>query len=339
MSYRFRVVAPMLLATSGLALSVTANARATDPSISDCLTANEASIKLREEHKLRDARAQLLICSATACPADIRNVCMQRVGKVNDAIPTVVFEVRDASDNELTSVNVTMDGLPLVSRLEGTAISLDPGEHVFGFEATGQPPVEKHLVIHEGEKDRRERVVVGAAAPSPAPPVTPPKSPLPSPAPPPATATPPSPVGDVASPAGGDESHASQSGADRSKSEAGAQGGPSRIPAYLMLGIGGAGFAVTAIFGVLALGNKSALDGACTSGKTNCPTNEQSDIDSMHVNSIVSDVGLGVGVVAAGIGAILLLAEKGPTDAPEKTGVVRFEPWVGGRALGLRGSF
>ncbi|MGO9836766.1 MAG: hypothetical protein ACLP1X_21430 [Polyangiaceae bacterium] len=170
MRHRLQASIAATLTSISVLLAAT-SARAADPTTSDCLTANEGSIKLRADHRLREARAQLLICAAASCPADIRNACTQRVGKVNDAIPTVVFEVKDANDNELTAVAVTIDGQPLVARLEGTAISLDPGEHVFGFEAAGQAKVEKRLVIHEGEKDRRERVVMGGAAVAPPAPV------------------------------------------------------------------------------------------------------------------------------------------------------------------------
>jgi hypothetical protein len=41
-------------------------ARAADPTIADCLTANNRSIDLRHDHKFRAARAQLLVCAASS---------------------------------------------------------------------------------------------------------------------------------------------------------------------------------------------------------------------------------------------------------------------------------
>ena len=113
-------------------------ARAADPTTADCLAATESSLALRNEHKLREARAQLLICSAASCPADMRDECTRRVGEVNAAIPTIVFAVKDAAGNDLVAVRVTMDGQPIAERLEGTALSIDPGAHTFTFETTGQ---------------------------------------------------------------------------------------------------------------------------------------------------------------------------------------------------------
>jgi hypothetical protein len=90
---------------------------------------------------------------------------------VNAAIPTVVFEAKDASGNDLVPVDVKMDGKLIAERLDGTALSIDPGEHAFTFASAGKTSVQKHFVIHEGEKNRRERIVfapasVAAIAPS-----------------------------------------------------------------------------------------------------------------------------------------------------------------------------
>jgi hypothetical protein len=151
-----------------LFLSVVANlgtARAADPTTADCLAASESSVALRNQHKLRDARAQLLTCSAATCPTDVRDECVRRVADVSAAMPTLVFEVKNTAGEDLVAVTVTMDGTLIASRLEGTALSIDPGAHSFTFETAGQPPVEKQFVIHEGEKDRRERVTLGAAPP------------------------------------------------------------------------------------------------------------------------------------------------------------------------------
>jgi hypothetical protein len=58
---------------------------------------------------------------------------------------------------------VTMDGGPLAERLEGIALSIDPGAHAFTFETAGQSAVRRNFVIREGDKERRERIVFGVA--------------------------------------------------------------------------------------------------------------------------------------------------------------------------------
>lgn len=149
-----------------------ANARAADPTTQDCLSANERSIALRRELKLRAARSELLVCAASSCPADVRRECTRRVEEVNRAIPTIVFEAEDASGADVSSVRVSMDGQPLAERLEGTAMSVDPGSHTFRFEAGGAPAVERDFVIHEGEKERHERIVIAISQPGVAPSAT-----------------------------------------------------------------------------------------------------------------------------------------------------------------------
>jgi hypothetical protein len=74
-------------------------------------------------------------------------------------------------------------------RCPADVLSLDPGVHVFVFEAKGLPPLTKQMVVREGEKDRRE--VVQLLSPTPAPGALSPSSSLtdrpvpPSPTPPP----------------------------------------------------------------------------------------------------------------------------------------------------------
>jgi hypothetical protein len=156
---------PLLFASGGSLWST--SALATDPTTADCLAASDASLKSGNEHKLRAERAELLICAAASCPADVRKECLRRVDEVNAAIPTVIFEAKDVAGNDLSAVTLTMDGQLLAERLEGTALSIDPGEHDFVFQTTGQERIERRFVIREGQKERRESIVFGAAQPQP----------------------------------------------------------------------------------------------------------------------------------------------------------------------------
>ncbi len=156
-----------LFIVAGLQLSA-GTARAAEPTTSDCLTAHGASLRLGDEHKLRADRAQLLTCAQASCPAEIRRACLRRVGDVNAALPSILFEVKDGSGNDLSAVKVTMDGELLAERLDGSALVIDPGDHRFVFETAGQPPLEKRFVIRESQKDRREPITLGPVA-SPAP--------------------------------------------------------------------------------------------------------------------------------------------------------------------------
>jgi hypothetical protein len=131
---------------------------AADPTMAECIRANEAAISLRGNDHLREAREQLLVCAARTCPGEIRAQCERLLVEVNASIPTIVFEAKDAAGGDLSAVRVSIDGKPLTDRLEGAAIPIDPGNHSFHFESPGLPPIDKSFVLHQGEKGRRERI-------------------------------------------------------------------------------------------------------------------------------------------------------------------------------------
>jgi len=145
-----------------LALVMLAASAEAAPNAGECAVAAEKSITLRKQHELRAARSELLVCAAASCPDMIREECARRVAEVNAAIPTVVFEARDDAGRDVSAVAVTMDGAKLTDRLDGTAIALEPGEHTFTFESADAPAVKRTFVVREGEKDRRERIVIAA---------------------------------------------------------------------------------------------------------------------------------------------------------------------------------
>ena len=53
------------------------------------------------------------------------------------AVPSIVFQVKDGAGNDVPGVKITMDGQPRDEHA-GSALTLDPGEHAFTFEAPGQ---------------------------------------------------------------------------------------------------------------------------------------------------------------------------------------------------------
>jgi hypothetical protein len=155
------------------------------PALADdaaCIAASEKALALRKQGKLHAAIGQLAVCAAAACPDEVKADCAQRVEAVRSEMPSLILAAKDGAGNDLSAATVTMDGAPLAGALDGQAITLDPGEHTFTFTVAGQPPLEKKLVLRQGEKDRHESVVLGPAVITTAPPLTPlsPPSPPPS---------------------------------------------------------------------------------------------------------------------------------------------------------------
>jgi hypothetical protein len=274
--------------------AVTAPAHATDPTTADCLAASESSLSLRGQHKLRAAREQLLVCAAASCPADVQVECARRVEEVNRAIPTIVFEAKDTEGTDLGSVRVEMDGQLLVERLEGTAISLDPGEHQFKFEAQGVPPLEKTLILREGEKGRHERVVFAPGAPKKdEPQVAPDKQGLEQPPP----SLPPSPS---------------------------TKGNGQRTIAFVVGGVGLAALGVGAVFGGLAASAKSDYEKHCGS-KIGVPSGFCDSAGVEGHDRAASRAALATGFLVGG-GALLATGAVLFFTAPKATAEVGVTP-------------
>jgi hypothetical protein len=145
------------------------------PTADQCASANEDAQPLRKGGKLRAAKEKLLVCVATSCPAPVRDDCTERLSELEKATPTIVFSVKDAAGADLTAVSVLSDDTMLADHLDGTALAVDPGKHVFTFKVTGGVSVQREWVVREGEKGRRESLVItssGASSAAPSPPAS-----------------------------------------------------------------------------------------------------------------------------------------------------------------------
>ena len=278
MEARVSLARVVLLALPLMAASSTASAAGgpAAPTKNECIDANESAQRLVQTGKLVDARRDLLVCVSASCPGPIRDDCTQKLAEVQARTPTIVFEVIDDADHDMSAVRVTIDGHPLVDRLDGSAVAVDLGEHQFVFEAAGMAPEKRTLVLHEAEKDRRERVILvraGAAAAATAPPA------------------------DAAQP---DNAAAPEAPAPAS------DGSTQRIVGLALGGVGAAGVIAGGVLGVLA---KTTYDGAlrseCSGKVSACNPQGISDGSTAHTEALVSTVGFIAGAALLAGGAYL----------------------------------
>ncbi|MBX3213841.1 MAG: hypothetical protein KF850_17510 [Labilithrix sp.] len=129
--------------------------------VQSCLSASENGQRARAAGKLREAREQFVVCGGDGCPAIVRRDCAQWNSELAQTLPTVVFGARDREGRDLFDVTVTMDGEPLVTKLDGKSITVDPGKHTFRFEADGFEPASETALIKEGERARAIDVTLG----------------------------------------------------------------------------------------------------------------------------------------------------------------------------------
>ncbi len=283
MRHRFHAHLSALAAASSILVS--GPAKAADPTTADCLAASDASLRSGNEHKLRAERSQLLVCAAASCPADIRRECIRRVDEVNAAIPTLIFAAEDADGRDLTAVKVTMDGELLAERLEGTALSIDPGQHDFVFETAGQPRLTGQYVIREGQKDRRESIKFGVGTTAESPRAA---SPLPLPA----------------APASEDDAN---------------QGlGTQRIVAIFAAGAGVVGVGVGGALGMLAVSKKNDAEKVCPG---QCADQNGVDLWSDAKSAGNTSTVLFIAGGAAIAGAVVLWLTGSPSAAASATQV------------------
>jgi hypothetical protein len=119
-----------------------------------CISASEQGQQLRDSGKYQAARDAFAQCARDACPALVRRDCTRWLADVTQLWPSVVFGAKDPSGNDLTAVTVTADGTQLTATLDGKPVQLDPGDHVFRFEAKGFHAVERTVLVRAGEKSR-----------------------------------------------------------------------------------------------------------------------------------------------------------------------------------------
>jgi hypothetical protein len=133
-----------------------------------CVTASEEAQQLRNAGKLSEARERLSVCNRAECPKVVQQDCAEWMREVLEMLPTVVPAAKDRSGRDLVDVTVSIDGKVVTSSLDGKALDLDPGVHVFRFETKNAPPVEEQVVVRQGEKNRMVTVTLDPAAEPPA---------------------------------------------------------------------------------------------------------------------------------------------------------------------------
>ncbi|MGH7270351.1 MAG: hypothetical protein ACREJ3_07950 [Polyangiaceae bacterium] len=299
-STRSRIVCAVV-ALSAVCVARAARAQAAaPPTKGECIDANEAAQRLRMSGELHAAKERLLLCVNTSCPGPVQADCMQRLTELKAAMPTIVFEAKDESDQDIADVHVSMDGKPFASVLDGTAIAVDPGEHTFVFEATGRQKIEKALVVSEGAKDRHEAVVLLSAEPPPAPAPLSPIAPAPTPA---------APVDEGSSPS---------------------DGNVERSVGLGLAGIGAVVMVAGAVFGILAkVTYDQALSSECAvSNPSACSQSGYDDGQSAHTEATVATIGFVAGGALLAGGLVLYVT------AP-KDNSLSIAPTLGSRSAGL----
>jgi hypothetical protein len=272
-------------------IALTSSLARAEPTKAQCITANTKAQSLRREGKLTEARQQLRMCGDPKCPALVSTDCAKRLDELESVQPTLVIDVKDAGGRDLSEVRVTVDGQPLLDRLDGSATPVDLGAHHFTFSVAGAAPVSEQLVIREGEKSRPLHVVLEGVGTKPAA----------AKAAPPARVTP-----------SGDNANAEAAASTVNE----APPRPQRTAGYVVTGIGAAGLAVGGVFGYLALSAKNRQTDNCSPSA--CPDRQTAATahDSAKTNGTISTIAFAAGAAVATVGIVLIATAKPAQEEP-----------------------
>jgi len=239
----------------------------------------------------------------------------REVDQISPKVCGVTITVQAAGGGEVPSAKVTLDEAAVNVASLGVRREIDPGGHVLRVTADGFKPAEVRFSVTDGGSinepvtlDKDPNAVVAPTTTATTASTTPTGAP-------PSSSTPPQP-----------EQPATKSH------------GGSALP-WVAFGVGGAGLAVGAVTGIIAMGKHSDLAKACTNGV--CGPDQQSSLDSYHSMGTISTIGFIVGGVGVAAGVVLLLAQpkaEASASAAPAAGLHVF-PVVGPGSLGAVGSF
>jgi hypothetical protein len=272
-----------------------------------CIQANTDAQSFRREGRLAEAREQLRFCISSNCPSLVSADCIKRLDELENAQPSVVFDVVDGNGRDLHDVKVTIDGRKLVDGLEGVAVNVDLGEHELVFTAPDRPQVTQKMVFRQGEKARVIRVTLRSA-------------------------------GDVQR--GGDAMPVGEQGTlaaspTPTQDDTKGAGSSRRTVGYVVGGVGLAGLAVAGIFGYRAIQAKNRQIENCES-TTSCRDRTQAADahEDAKIAGVVSTTAFVVGAATTALGIVLVLSGSSRSDGTEPKALT-LAPRFGKNATGI----
>ncbi len=109
---------------------------------------------MRLRGQLSVARERLALCAAQSCPKVISQDCASLLAELDKTLPSVVFEVSAQDGAKLEDARVLSNGGLVQQRLDGRAITFDPGSYRLRVEAAGYAPEERQITVFASEKER-----------------------------------------------------------------------------------------------------------------------------------------------------------------------------------------
>jgi hypothetical protein len=207
-----------------------------------------------------------------------------------------------------TATTVTVDGQPVSSALLDTERPSDPGEHV--IEATAQGFLKGTAKVTLGTGDKQSVTLKLESDPNYVPPA------------------PPSEPGAGATRGAGSFEANMLAGRDAGTS-GGSYSAPNRVPAYVVLAIGGSALVVGGLFGAVALKGKNDLENSCVHNQ--CSDAYDGQLKSAKLAGTVSTIAFIAGGVGIAAGTVLYFTAG--SGSSERSGRASQAPRIAPRAF------
>ncbi len=283
----------------------------------------KAAEKLASSSHLRRAKELMLACSRPVCGVALRRSCLLRAAQLQEDIPTIVPVVTD--DPAPKGVQVSMDGELLTSRIDGSAVPIDPGTHDFSFsDADGVIGTQK-VVILQGQRNRPIAVSRKGGKPPKESGTADLETPLP---PPPAPAVPPPPR-QAADDAAADGPRTVDEPTPSPRPAKSGSVGPYLLGTLGLAGVGG--YALLTYWGRQA----NAMLSQCAPA---CPA---ASVDHIRQRYVQADISLGVGAAALVASTVWLIVRSGGDSrrARDRSYSLNVQPTDRGAVAGVSGRF
>lgn len=138
--------------------------------VEECADQAERGQELRDALQLVEARALMVACAQSDCPAVVSTSCTEWLSDIDKRIPSFVVSAKDPQGRDLTAVRVSLDGVAIANENAARAVRANPGAHTIRCEVDGYEPVNEQVLLREGEGVRVVGVTLERkAGPSPAP--------------------------------------------------------------------------------------------------------------------------------------------------------------------------
>lgn len=278
---------PSALLAAALSIALAGEAQAASP----CVQANQEAQELREKGRLREARAELLVCAQKSCNAVVRADCERWLKEVDEQTPTIVVRLVDARGQDVLGARVTIDEARI--ELDGKPVQVDPGQRTIKARARSGDIAETKVLMAQGEKARviEVRFTTELAPDGTRSSGAPPKSDA--------------------------KSEGDRTGPEKPPVDPGRSSGVPVLPLTLAV-VGGVALGAFGFFEITGQSAYSDLENGCKQTTAGC---SDAEIDPVRSKFVAAGVSLGVSVVAFGAAAILYLTRAKPQDT-----ALRFSP-------------